>query len=204
MPPTHAEPDRDPGRALPGGPGPSGPSTPVPGAGRDAVDRLVPLVYEELRRVAHNRMRAEAVGHTLGTTALVHEAYLKLADADRMEWTSRAHFFAAAAVAMRRVLVDYAVRRNAAKRGGGRDPAPADAVAEPRLVTDARADELLAVDEALRRLAAVNERQCRVVECRFFADMSVEETAEALDISPATVKRDWTVARAWLHRELAP
>jgi DNA-directed RNA polymerase specialized sigma24 family protein len=150
---------------------------------RDAVDRLVPILYDELRRIAHARMRGERTGHTLETTALVHEAYLELAGLDRMEWRSRAHFLAVAARAMRRVLIDHAVERRAQKRGG----------------PGARAVPL---DEALHRLAATSERQCRVVECRFFAGMSVEETAEALDLSPATVKRDWTVARAWLHREL--
>jgi RNA polymerase sigma factor (TIGR02999 family) len=169
---------------------------------RDAADRLVPLLYDELRRMAHGRMRGERAGHTLDTTALVHEAYLELAGLERMEWRSRAHFLAVAAIAMRRVLVDYAVRRNARKRDGGRHKVPLDDVADVMLVSDERADELLALDDAMRRLAAVSERQCRVVECRYFAGMSIEETAEALRISPATVKREWMVARAWLHREL--
>jgi RNA polymerase sigma-70 factor, ECF subfamily len=170
--------------------------------GRDAADRLVPILYDELRRMAHGRMRGERAGHTLDTTALVHEAYLELAGLERMEWRSRAHFLAVAAIAMRRVLVDYAVRRNAQKREGGRQAVPLDEVADVMLVSDERADELLALDDAMRRLAAVSERQCRVVECRYFAGMSIEESAEALRISPATVKREWTVARAWLHREL--
>jgi RNA polymerase sigma-70 factor, ECF subfamily len=169
---------------------------------RDAVDRLVPILYDELRRMAHRRMRGERVGHTLDTTALVHEAYLELAGLDRMEWRDRAHFLAVAARAMRRVLIDYAVQRRAQKRDGGRRPVPLDEVEDLLALSGHRADELLALDEALRRLDAVSERQCRVVECRFFAGMSVEETAEALGTSPATVKRDWTVARAWLHREL--
>ena len=169
---------------------------------RDAVDRLVPILYDELRRIAHRRMRRERVGHTLGTTALVHEAYLELAGLDRMEWRDRAHFLAVAARAMRRVLIDYAVQRRAQKRDGGRRAVPLDEVEDILTLSGQRADELLALDEALRRLDAVSERQCRVVECRFFAGMSVEETAEALGTSPATVKRDWTVARAWLHREL--
>ena len=169
---------------------------------RDAADRLVPILYDELRRMAHGRMRGERAGHTLDTTALVHEAYLELAGLERMEWRSRAHFLAVAAIAMRRVLVDYAVRRNARKRDGGRQAVPLDEVADVMLVSDERADELLALDDAMRRLAAVSERQCRVVECRYFAGMSIEESAEALRISPATVKREWTVARAWLHREL--
>ncbi|HEX2779483.1 MAG TPA: sigma-70 family RNA polymerase sigma factor [Gemmatimonadaceae bacterium] len=169
---------------------------------RDAVDRLVPILYEELRRIAHQRMRGERVGHTLETTALVHEAYLELAGLDRMEWQSRAHFLAVAARAMRRVLIDHAVARNAQKRAGKLQAVPLDEVPDLALVSGQRADELLALDEALDRLAGVSERQARVVECRFFAGMSVEETAEALGTSPATVKRDWTVARAWLYREL--
>ena len=167
-----------------------------------AVDRLVPLVYDELRRIAHRRMRGEHPGHTLDTTSLVNEAYLELAGLDRMQWRDRGHFLAVAAGAMRRVLIDYAVRRRALKRDGGRQAIPLDDVEEPLLVSDERADELLALDEALGRLAATSERQCRVVECRFFAGLSVDETAEALGTSPATVKRDWTAARAWLHREL--
>jgi RNA polymerase sigma factor (TIGR02999 family) len=169
---------------------------------RDAADRLVPMLYDELRGMAHRRMRRERSGHTLDTTALVHEAYLELAGLDRMEWRSRAHFLAVASIAMRRVLVDSAVRRNAQKRDGGRRAVPLDDVADVMLVPDARADEVIALDDAMRRLAAVSERQSRVVECRYFAGMSIEETAEALGISPATVKREWTLARAWLHREL--
>ena len=167
-----------------------------------AVDRLVPILYEELRRLAHLRMRGERPGHTLGTTALVHEAYLDLAGLDRMTWRDRAHFLAVAARAMRRVLIDHAESRDAQKRGGGQRAITLDEEAELVLGGGSRADELLALDEALVRLAAVSERQCRVVECRFFAGMTVEETAEALHTSPATVKREWTVARAWLHREL--
>jgi len=169
---------------------------------RDAADRLVPILYDELRRMAHRRMRGERSGHTLDTTALVHEAYLELAGLDRMEWRSRAHFLAVAATAMRRVLVDYAVRRKAQKRDGGRRAVPLEDAEDEMLVPDERADELVALDEAMRRLASVSERQSRVVECRYFAGMNIEETAEALQISPATVKREWTVARAWLHREL--
>jgi RNA polymerase sigma-70 factor, ECF subfamily len=177
--------------------------------GRDAVDDFFPTVYEELRRIAHRQLGRERPDHTLGTTALVHEAYLKLARLDRIAWQGRAHFLAVAAQAMRRVLVDYAVARRTLKRGGARTAAALDDVPSGDLVAaDAlaaaatRADELLALDDALRRLAALDERQARVVECRFFAGMSVEETAEALDVSPATVKRDWTLARAWLNREL--
>ena len=169
---------------------------------RDAVDRLVPILYEELRRIAHLRMRGERAGHTLDTTALVHEAYLEVAGLDRMEWRDRAHFLAVAARAMRRVLIDHAVARGAQTRQGARQASPLDEAAQLVIGAGPDADELLALDGALERLAGVSERQCRVVECRFFAGMSVEETAEALGTSPATVKRDWTVARAWLHREL--
>lgn len=167
---------------------------------RSALKRLIPLVYEELRRIAHRELSREAPGHTLSTTALVHEAYLKLVQLDRIDWKNRAHLFAIAARSMRRILVDYAVRRKAGKRGGGRVPLPLD---EAAAVTEEDLDSLLALDEALRRLEAREERYGRVVECRFFGGMSVEETAEALGVSPATVKRDWTTARAWLNRELA-
>lgn len=164
------------------------------------LDELFPVVYEELRRVAHRHMRGELTGHTLGTTALVHEAYLEMAKLRHVNWPGREYVLAAASQAMRRVLVDYAVARKAGKRGGG-------AIAEP--IDDAvvmaveRSEELLALDEALSRLAADNNRYARVIECRFFGGMSIEETAAALGTSAATVKRDWTVARAWLNRELA-
>jgi RNA polymerase sigma-70 factor, ECF subfamily len=168
--------------------------------GRDALDQLLPLVYEELQRIAHRRLQNERSDHTLVTTDLVHEAYLKLVGLDHIEWKSRAQFFALAAQAMRRILVDYAVRRKAQKRGGERRKVSLDEVSLP---IEQRADELLALDDALQRLAALDERHSRVVECRYFAGMSIEETAEALGVSPATVKRDWTLARAWLHRKLS-
>ena len=164
------------------------------------LDELFPVVYEELRRVAHRHMRGELTGHTLSTTALVHEAYLEMAKLRHVNWPGREYVLAAASQAMRRVLVDYAVARKAGKRGGG-------AIAEP--IDDAvvmaveRSEELLALDEALSRLAADNNRYARVIECRFFGGMSIEETAAALGTSAATVTRDWTVARAWLNRELA-
>ena len=164
------------------------------------LDELFPVVYEELRRVAHRHMRGELTGHTLSTTALVHEAYLEMAKLRHVNWPGREYVLAAASQAMRRVLVDYAVARKAGKRGGG-------AIAEP--IDDAvvmaveRSEELLALDEAISRLAADNNRYARVIECRFFGGMSIEETAAALGTSAATVKRDWTVARAWLNRELA-
>ena len=166
----------------------------------DDLDAVFPVVYEELKRVAHRHLNGELSGHTLGTTALVHEAYLELARLDHIRWPGREYVLAAASRAMRRVLVDYAVARKAEKRGGGQIAEPLDdAVA----MAASRSEELLALDEALERLATVHERYARVVECRFFGGMSVEETAEALGTSPATVKRDWTVARAWLNRELA-
>jgi RNA polymerase sigma factor (TIGR02999 family) len=171
----------------------------LPAGGRETLDQLLPLVYEELRRVARRRLQNERPDHTLVTTELVHEAYLKLAGLDRMHWQGRAHFFALAAGAMRRILVDHAVRRKAQKRGGDRRQVSLDQVGLP---AEHGSADLLALDAALERLAERNERQCRVVECRYFAGMSIEETATALGTSPATVKRDWTVARAWLHREL--
>jgi RNA polymerase sigma factor (TIGR02999 family) len=167
----------------------------------DALKRLIPLVYDELRRLAHRQLAGERRDHTLNTGALVHEAYLKLAGLDRIEWGDRAHFFGIAAGAMRRILIDYAVRRRAAKRGGGRRYEPLDRVT---VAVEERAEELIALDEALERLQALDARQAKVVEWRFFAGMSIEETAAALDVSPATVKRDWITARAWLNRELGP
>jgi len=165
----------------------------------DAFDRLMPIVYDELRHMARGHMRKERVGHTLDTTALVHEAYLKLVDLNRIEYQNRGHFFAIAAQAMRHILVNHAHRRNAQKRGGGQPDLSLDDV----VVMSARqATQLLDVDDALRQLEALNARQSRVVECRFFAGLTIEETAEALDVSPATVKRDWAAARAWLNRTL--
>jgi RNA polymerase sigma factor (TIGR02999 family) len=164
------------------------------------LDRLVPVVYDELRRIAHRQLRGERSDHTLDTTGLVHEAYLKLSRLDRIEWGDRAHFLAAAAGAMRRILVDYAVARRTGKRGGGRQRVPLDDVL---ILADERAEELLALDEALQRLAAESDRAARIVEWRYFAGMSIEETAAVLEVSPATVKREWVMARAWLNRELA-
>jgi len=161
---------------------------------------LFAAVYAELRRVAHRQLHGEDTGHTLGTTALVHEAYLELARLDRTNWPSRAYVLAAAAQAMRRILVDYAVARRAQKRGGG---AVAESLDDAVTMAMERGDDLLALDEALDRLGAMNERCVRVVECRFYGGMTVDETAEALGIAPATVKRDWTAARAYLNRELA-
>ncbi len=163
------------------------------------LDDVFAAVYDALRRVASRHLRGERTDHTLGTTGLVHEAWLELERLEHVRWPSRAYVLAAASQAMRRILIDYAVARRAQKRGGGVVLEPLDdAVA----MAVSRGDELLALDEALDRLVAVNERAARVVECRFFGGMSVEETAEALETSPATVKRDWTMARAWLNREL--
>lgn len=166
---------------------------------RDAMDRLVPVVYEELRRIAQAHLRRERVGHTLSTTALVHEAYLKLIDIERVAWQDRAHFFAVAARQMRRILIDHARTRGRAKRGGDAVQVPLDAAAELPALDD---EALLMLDAALSKLEALNERQARVVECRCFVGLSVEETAEALGTSPTTVKRDWAFARAWLNHEL--
>jgi RNA polymerase sigma factor (TIGR02999 family) len=167
---------------------------------RQAFERLLPLIYEDLKRVAARQRRRARSGDTLNTTALVHDAYMHLVAATSSTWEGRAHFFAIAARAMRRVLVDYALMRKAQKRGGGGVAVTLDAVV---LAVDSHAEELAALDEALRRLEAIDERHSRVVECRVFAGMSVEETAAALDISPATVKRDWTFARAFLLQSLS-
>jgi RNA polymerase sigma factor (TIGR02999 family) len=169
-------------------------------ANRDpaAREQLVPIVYEELRRLAHYHMRGERAGHTLQTTALVNEVYLRLAGIDGLRWRDRAHFFAMAATLMRRVLVDYARQRGREKRGAGISVISLDENA----VAAQPAVDIVALDEALARLAAVDPQQSRVVELRFFAGLSVDETAEALGISPATVKRDWSTAKLWLYNEL--
>ena len=164
-----------------------------------AMNELLPLAYDALRRTAHQRMAGERAGHTFSATDLVHEAYLKLARLDRIEWQGRAHFLAIAAQAMRNILVDHALKRKADKRGGGGTRVP---LAEELAVVAAPGGDLLALDRAMRRLATIDARQSQVVECRLFAGMSVEETAEALGVSPASIKRDWSVARAWLNREL--
>ena len=150
--------------------------------------------------MAERELRRERIGHTLSATALVHEAYLKLVQLDRINWQGRAHFYGACAQAMRRILISYARMKKANKRGAGSEHVPIDNV---MVAADDRPADLIALDEALTRLEKLDARQARVVECRFFAGMGVKETAEALGISPATVKRDWTVARAWLNRELS-
>jgi RNA polymerase sigma factor (TIGR02999 family) len=170
------------------------------GGNREAFDRLVPLVYETLRRLAHRALRNERSGHTLSTTALAHEAYLELVGLERIEWRDRSHFFAVAARAMRRILIDYAVSRNAQKRGAGVVPLHVDDVV---IASDDHIDEMVQLDEALGRLEALNARAARIVECRVFVGMTISETAAALDTSPASVKRQWNAARAWLTRELS-
>jgi RNA polymerase sigma factor (TIGR02999 family) len=171
----------------------------------EGMERLIPLVYAELHRVAHRQLAAEPAGHTLSTTALVHEAYLRIADQTRAEWTNRAQFFGLAARAMRRVLVDYARRHEAARRGGSNQrPVPLEDAGPDALAIAARGDELLALDEALDRLSAIDPRLGRVVECRFFGGLTETETAEALGVSQRTVAGDWLMARGWLYRELRP
>jgi RNA polymerase sigma factor (TIGR02999 family) len=163
-----------------------------------ALQQLIPLVRVELRRLARRHMRAERGGHTLQTTALVNEAYLRLIDVGRVRWQDRAHFFAMSARLMRRILVDHARARAFVKRGGGARVIPFDEAA----VSFERSADLVALDDALQALAAVDARKSQVVELRFFGGLSVKETAAALDVSPETVMRDWGVAKAWLLREV--
>jgi RNA polymerase sigma-70 factor, ECF subfamily len=164
-----------------------------------AADVLVPLVYGELRRIASAHLRRESEGHTLTPTGLVHEAYLRLVDQTRVQWINRAQFFAVAARLMRRILLDHARRVRAAKRGGGWDRLSLD---QAEIPLEERAAELIALDEALDRLAALNPRLSQVVECRFFGGMTEEETAGALGLTDRTVRRDWVKAKGWLHQEL--
>lgn len=164
-----------------------------------ALGKLMPLVYKELRQLAKNYMAAERPGHTLQTTALINEAYLRLVDHKEMQWQNRAHFLAVAAQAMRRVLVDHARTRDAAKRGGG----AAKASLEDAARVAARPEELIALDEAMTDLAAIDPRKSQVVELRYFGGLSVEETAEVLGVSPVTVMRDWSTAKAWLLRAIS-
>jgi RNA polymerase sigma factor (TIGR02999 family) len=165
-----------------------------------ALDRLVPLVYEELRRVARRHLRREQPGHALQATALVHEVYLRLVDVDQLTLKNRTHFFAVAAKLMRQVLVDHARRQHADKRGGRVTVVSVDdmsPVAQPPSV------DVLALDQALGALSSIDDRQCRVVELRFFAGLNIDEAAEALGVSPATVEREWALAKAWLYRRLS-
>ncbi|MCZ6779569.1 MAG: sigma-70 family RNA polymerase sigma factor [Acidobacteria bacterium] len=171
------------------------------GAGRrEAFDELLPLVYDELRRTAHRQLLGEPGNHTINTTALVHEAYLKLVDRRQMGWQNRNHFYAVAAQAMRRILVSYARRRKAEKRGGGAAQVVFDEAFG--VFSDERSEELVALDEALEHLEQINPRHARIVECRFFGGLTIEETATALDVSSITVTRDWRMARAWLKDAL--
>ncbi len=165
-----------------------------------ALGQLMPLVYNELRKVAARHMRRQRPGHTLQTTDLVNEAYLRLADSSKVRWQNRAHFFAVSAQLMRRVLVDCAREKNNLKRGGGARQVSLD---EGLVIAPERGADLLALDEALTRLAALNARHAQVVELRYFGGLNEEETAEALKVSLRTVQRDWNLARLWLYRELA-
>ena len=166
---------------------------------QEALNRLMPLVYDELHRLASRYLRHERVGHTLQTTALVHEAYLKLVDQKKANWHNRVQFFAAAAKVMRHVLVDYARSRRAAKRGGDYCRLSLD---EAAISSEEKDADLLVLNEALDNLAAIDPQQSRVVELRVFGGLTVEDTAEALGISPRTVKREWSMAKAWLHQQI--
>lgn len=164
-----------------------------------ARDELMSVVYQELHRLAHHYMKRESPGHTLQTSALVNEAFLKLVDQRDVHWQNRAHFFGIAAQMMRRILVDYARSRRYAKRGGGAHEMSLD---EALTVSDERSAEVVALDETLERLAEFDPRKGQIVELRFFGGLSIEETAEVLAVSPGTVMRDWTLAKAWLRREM--
>lgn len=165
-----------------------------------APEKLMPLVYDELRRLAHQYMRRERPGHTLQTSALVHEAYVRLVDQSKIQWESRAHFFGIAARLMRQILVDQARRRNFAKRGGG---AIHVSLNEATLVAQEQSASVVALDDALKTLEQMDPRKSRIVELRFFGGMSIEETAEALKVSPGTVMREWAFARAWLRNQMS-
>jgi RNA polymerase sigma factor (TIGR02999 family) len=165
-----------------------------------ARDELMSVVYQELRRLAHHYMKRESPGHTLQTSGLVNEAFLRLVDQRDVQWRNRAHFFGIAAQMMRRILVDYARSRRYAKRGGG---IPNLSLDEALIVSDERTAEVVALDETLQRLAEIDPRKSRIVELRFFGGLSIEETAEVLAVSPGTVMRDWTLAKAWLRREMS-
>jgi len=170
----------------------------ITGGNREAESQLIPLVYGELRRLAHYYMQRERPGHTLQTTALVNEAYIRLVDYKRMQWQDRAHFFAVAAQVMRRILVDHARSHNI-KRGAG---VPHVALDDVAVVSSDRTGDLVALDDAMNALARLDPRKVQIIEMRFFGGLTVEETAEVLKVSPATVKRDWSIAKFWLYREL--
>ena len=164
-----------------------------------ALDQLMPLVYEELHRLAHQHMARERPEHTLQTSGLLNEAYLKLVDQKNVRWQNRAHFFAIAAKLMRQILVDHAKQRHRVKRGGHARQVPLD---EAVVVSPERGAEMMALDDALQTLAAVDQRKSQILELRFFGGLSIEETAEVLGVSPGTVMRDWTLAKAWLRMEM--
>jgi len=166
---------------------------------QDALKELTPLVYDELRRIAHRYVQRERNGHTLGTTALVNEAYLRLAGQKKIEWQNRSHFFAVTAKVMRHILIDHARRRHFAKHGGELQRV---SFAEAETMSQERAGELVALDEALDELAQLDLRKSRVVELRYFGGLGLEETAEVLEISMMTVRRDWRAAKAWLYRRM--
>ena len=164
-----------------------------------ARDQLIPLVYDELHRLAHHYMKRESPGHTLQTSALVNEAFVRLVDQRNVKWQNRAHFFGIAAQMMRRILVDYARQRRYAKRGGDAQQISFD---EVLIVSEERSAEVIAIHEALERFAEIDVRKSQIVELRFFGGLSIEETADVLAVSPGTVMRDWTLAKAWLRREM--
>jgi len=167
---------------------------------KEVLDKLMPIVYNELRQQAARYLRREQAGHTLQTTALIHEAYVRLVDQRNVQWQNRAHFFGIAAQMMRRILVDHARTKKRAKRGGSDVKV---SLADATIPVQEQDLDVVALDEALTRLAEIDQQQSRVVELRFFSGLTVEETAEVMGISPATVKRDWSMAKAWLHRELS-
>lgn len=169
---------------------------------KQAFDRLLPLIYDELRRLASSHLRREGMGHTLQSTALVHEAYIRLVDQREAKWQNRAHFFAIASQLIRRILVDYARKSNAKKRGAG--VAPLSLEVAPEIARGPAGVDIALLDDCLSRLERMDPQQGRVVELRYFGGLSVEEAAEALHVSPATVKREWAMAKAWLMRELRP
>lgn len=168
---------------------------------REALDELMPFVYEELRRQASRYLRRERIGHTLQATALINEAYLKLIGQNKVEWQNRAHFFAIAAQAMRRILVDYARERKRDKRGGSAENLPIEEALQ--ISSNEKSVDLIALDDALNKLAKLDERQARIVELRYFSGLDIDETAEVLGISNATVRRDWNMAKAWLYQRIS-
>ena len=170
------------------------------GGDKAALDKLMPLIHQELRRLAHHYMSRERTGHTMQTTALVNEAYLRLVNREGVNWQNRAHFFAIASQLMRHILVDHARSHAYAKRGGGAQTISLD---EAMVVSQERAADVVALDDVLKELAHIDPQQSRIVELRFFGGLTIEETAVVLGLSPATIKREWSTARAWLYHELA-